>query len=651
MAASRQRVQPPGEIRDGSGRRLAHLPSAIIGNGSVLATLSGRGEFERLFWPRIDWGQHLGELRVGIAMDGETRWLDDEPFQHRQAYVEDTNALRTEARAGDLHVELIDFALRDRSVVVRRIRSSRSGLRLVVYCRPALEESERYGGAYVDPRTGALVFYRRGTALAVALAPDGSAACGPTRPGVASPIRAQADTGHLVPSAIGYGRVDGALVGTLDGESLLLISFGTAPDEALRELERLPHVDSEILLAHRLEHDRARLSDATPPETDSSDAARLYRRSLLVFELLTDRESGSVIAAPESDADFLHSGGYGFVWGRDLAFVILAFLATGRTDLVPPALRWLVRTQSPEGLWLHRHWTDGALAPSWGLHQLDETGSILFAAHAATTMLGDSRLDRELWPATRHAADFLVEFQDPETGLLRPSVDLWEERQGEHAYTAAAAVGGLRAAAAMADRHEPARSGSYRHAAEQIRQAIERELWDEERQRYLRTRLVGRREPNGRTLPPAFTPTLPYPNPPINDIDDADTATDASLLGLSWPFRAVEPSSPRMVATAAAIEDRLRLTDGGILRYEGDTYVGGNAWIVTTLWLGLWYRQIGDIKGFQRCLRYAFDHQTKVGLLPEQVASDGKPAWVVPLTWSHALFTLMLQPELRVIRA
>jgi oligosaccharide amylase len=649
MARSSERAQLPGEIRDQTGRRLAHLPAAVIGNGSLLATLSGRGEFERLFWPRIDWGQHLGELRVGVAIEGETRWLDEEPFQHRQAYVQDANALRTEVIAGDLRLELLDFVLPDRPVVVRSIRASRPGLRLVVYCRPALEESERYGGAYVDPRSGALAFYRRGTALAVALAPNGAGSCGPTRPGAASSVRADAVAGELNQSPIGYGRVDGALMGALLGESLLLMAFGRTPDEALRELERPLTLGAEALLAERLEHDGSRLGTAAPPQRGSSESAKVYRRSLLVFDLLTDRESGAVIAAPESDADFLHSGGYGFVWGRDLAFVVLAFLATGRTDLVRPALRWLTRTQSPEGLWLHRHWTDGSLAPSWGLHQLDETGAILFAFHAATAALRDWELGRELWPSARRAADFLLEFRDPETCLLRPSVDLWEEREGEHAYTAAAAVGGLRAAAAMAERYEPARAGSYRHAAEQIRQAIERELWDETRGRYLRARLVGRGESNGRTPPSAFEPTLPYPTPPINGVDDLDATLDASLLGLAWPFRAVEPNSPRMVATAAAIEQRLSLRDGGLLRYEGDTYAGGNAWIVTTLWLGLWYRQIGDSKGFQRCLGYAIERQNHVGLLPEQVARDGKPAWVVPLTWSHAMFALMLRPELRII--
>ena len=102
-----------------------------------------------------------------------------------------------------------------------------------------------------------------------------------------------------------------------------------------------------------------------------------------MLEQLTDRQTGATIAAPEFDPSFEQSGGYGFVWPRDLGYVVLSFLAAGRGDLAVPALRWLAREQAPEGLWLQRYWTDGSLAPSWGLHQLDETGMAVFAYEAA----------------------------------------------------------------------------------------------------------------------------------------------------------------------------------------------------------------------------------------------------------------------------
>ena len=34
----------PGSTPDATGRRLAYLPAALLGNGSLLVTLSGRGD-------------------------------------------------------------------------------------------------------------------------------------------------------------------------------------------------------------------------------------------------------------------------------------------------------------------------------------------------------------------------------------------------------------------------------------------------------------------------------------------------------------------------------------------------------------------------------------------------------------------------------
>jgi glucoamylase len=325
-----------------------------------------------------------------------------------------------------------------------------------------------------------------------------------------------------------------------------------------------------------------------------------------------------VIAAPELDPDFEYSGGYGFVWGRDLAFIVLAFLAAGRTDLAGRALRWLPGAQEPEGLWLQRHWTDGTLAPSWCKHQLDETGAILFAYDAAWRELRDKRLDADLWPSARRAAEFLLGTIE-EDGIPCATADLWEEREGRHAFTAAAIHGGLRAAAAMARRHEPQLAESYEAAAEVVRDAIERELWSEFHGRYLRS--IG------------------------------DPVLDVSLLGLAWPFAAVDPAGERMRATVSALEAELGDVDQGVARYAGDTYAGGNDWVLAALWLGLWYRQVGDANGLERSLEYAVRVQTDLGLLPEQVTDAGEPAWVVPLAWSHAMLLLAARPELEAVSA
>jgi GH15 family glucan-1,4-alpha-glucosidase len=369
------------------------------------------------------------------------------------------------------------------------------------------------------------------------------------------------------------------------------------------------------VLERRRELDTARLASAKPALRQSDP--RLYERSLLVFDALADRVTGAVIAAPECDPQYEHSGGYGFVWPRDLAFGVLAFLAAGRRDLAVPALRWLVRAQQPSGLWLQRYHTDAGPAPSWCTHQLDETASALFVYEAAWRELRDRALDTELWPSARRAADFLLEAIADE-GVPIDTYDLWEEREGSHAYTAASFVGALRAAACFAERHEPGLRSVYADAAERAGTVLERCFWSDEHGRYLRT--LG------------------------------DPTIDASLLGLAWPFAAVDPRGERMRATAAAVDRALGRPGGGLLRYESDTYAGGNPWILAALWLGLYRRQIGDSDGHARALAYAERVATPLGLLAEQVTDDGTPAWVLPLAWSHAMFVLASRPELDLVR-
>jgi glucoamylase len=545
-------------------------PSAILGNGSLLATLSARADVERLFWPTVDRGSHLGELRFGLGLNGSVE----------QSYLLDANVLLT--RNGD--VELVDLVPELEPVLLRRIRGRAGDGSLVVECRPEFDGVKGRLAASVDGNR--VVFYRRDVALAVGA------------------VGAEA-------FATGLGDTEGGISLPFDGDAVVALAFGASSREAVARLDAALQQDFDALVSSRMRYDAARIDRAEQPLGD--EVAPLYRRSLLALELLADRNSGSVIAAPELDPQFEHSGGYGFVWGRDLAFIVLAFLAAGRDDLAKRALRWFPTAQEPEGLWLQRHWTNGSLAPSWCRHQLDETGAILFAYDAAWRRLGDATLDADLWPSARRAADFLLGTIDAD-GLPVATADLWEEREGRHAFTAAAIVGGLRAAASMARRHDPALPDAYDAAAEVVREAIERELWSDFHGRYLRS--LG------------------------------DPALDVSLLGLAWPFVAVEPGGERMRATVAALEAELGCPAGSLRRYAGDTYAGGNRWVLAGLWLGLWHRQAGEQAGLERAVTYALSAQTDLGLLPEQVTDEGEPAWVVPLAWSHAMLLLAARPEL-----
>jgi glucoamylase len=617
------------------------LPNAVLGDGSLLLTLTCRGRVQQLWWPHLDHEPHLGDLRLGVHDADSFTWLDDPALHHRQRYEDDVDVLVTTVEGGAVGtVEVTDAIATDAPVLVRRVRGARG--RVGVFVRPELTGTVQAGGGYVDPGSGALVFHRRDHVVAIGLDVPTSAGVGERDRGAPSDEALAADL--LAGGGVVHGEVDGAVLAAEPRDEVVVaIAMARTHVGALERLRSTLHRGAAATFRDRRSAGAKVLAALPAPLVDGPEAA-LERRSQLVFGLLADRATGGVLAAPEQDPWFARSGGYGYVWPRDLAFILLAHVAGGRHDLAVPALWWLVRSQPRDGLWAQRSWTDGTLAPSWGT-QLDETGAVLVAYGAAARGIADDRLIRALWTSTIHAADALVRTLDERTGLPAPSMDLWEERVGLHAYTAAATWAGLQAAGHLADRFEPARATGWREAAARVRAGIEQHLWSEEHGRYLRSIEVARADDAGTEVPGCYAALADHAADPVRSVDPLDPVVDTSLLGLVYPFGVFDAAEPRMAATIAAIEGELRGSDGGLRRYVGDPYIGGNPWVLTTLWMGLVRRRPGAAEPADG-LDYARRAATSTGLLPEQVdAVTGEPAWIVPLTWSHAMYVLACRPD------
>jgi len=91
-----------------------------------------------------------------------------------------------------------------------------------------------------------------------------------------------------------------------------------------------------------------------------------------------------------------------------------------------------------------------------------------------------------------------------------------------------------------------------------------------------------------------------------------------------------------------AIEDHLMKPNGGVCRYQGDTYQGNeNSWIICTLWLAEYYLWIGENEKALKLIHWVADNAVDTYLVPEQICSQtGKPLSVIPLTWSHAQYLI-----------
>jgi Glucoamylase and related glycosyl hydrolases len=248
-----------------------------------------------------------------------------------------------------------------------------------------------------------------------------------------------------------------------------------------------------------------------------------------------------------------------------------------------------------------------------------------------------------VWEAVERGADFLVRMLD-ENGLPKPSHDLWEERVAQHAYSSAAVYGGLDAAARIAEargRREPAEK--WREAARRVRDGIAAHLWDAGRGCHYRSiRLTvpedqydaAVRAGAGGTVTRTAKGYARY-------VLDVDPIVDVSLLGLAVPFAALDVSDERMAKTADRVQEALWTPGvGGIKRYENDRYIGGNPWILTTLWLAQFRVAQGGRTKPGGCCNGRSTIRRGSGCCRNRSTATGETAWVVPLTWSHAMFVL-----------
>ena len=365
----------------------------------------------------------------------------------------------------------------------------------------------------------------------------------------------------------------------------------------------------------------------------------LFHRSLLIIRTQIDNR-GAIIAANDSDIVRFGRDTYSYMWGRDGAFVAAALARAGHADICRRFFGFCAEVLSDDGYLMQHYNPDGSLASTWhpwlveGRQVLpiqeDSTALVLWALWIHYNCARDIEFIGPLYKKLiLKSADFLLAYRDPETHLPLPSFDLWEERYGTHAFTAAAVIAGLRAAANFARLFQDTRrAGVYEEAADQMQDGVVRHLYHEGLQRYARS---GYRSTHG------------Y---------DLDEVLDVSLLGLTT-LGILSTRDPRNSDTIDAIRQQLWLDPprGGCARYEDDRYqrrsdlghdIPGNPWFISTLWLAEYVieraRDLSELHAeAEPYFAWCAQHALPSGVLAEQVdARDGSPLSVAPLTWSHS---------------
>jgi glucoamylase len=600
---------------------------AVIGNSQMLATIGRHGELRYLFWPTIDYPQHVLGSLPGIFCSSKNTskfsWLTDSPWEQKQEYAANTNVLLTSFRNSEeeLNLSATDFILPDTNVLVRHFLFQNSSLndvflRFFYYNDLAISETDIDDAAYYVENQDAIIHYKRNFYFLYAGAAKSSGhQCGVHGEG-SDAFNDVYDSKLSSDSLVlyqGTRAVNSCLswdIGTLRSQEAkaltVLIVMGSNEGEILKVLEENRRTRFEALLKRTEDFWKTWINGF---ERDFKDETfnRMVKRSLLALKLLSDKNHGGIIAAPCMEPE------YRFCWPRDATYVAYAFDKCGFHEESKRFYHWCKRAQEPEGGLYQRYYIEAKIrGPCWS-SQIDEIATVVWGIGKHFDLTRDHGFIESMWPTIEKAANYIDLNINPDTNLVQ-SVGLWEEKFGSHTYSNAAVYAALKASGRIAtSMGEISLHERWDTSAEKIKSALLRLTWNPQMSRFIKT----------------FSPK--------------DESLDVSLLSLAFPFEVLPARDERMMKTALAIEKAFDYRIGGTGRYPKDTYYGGNPWILASLWLALYYEKLEDVNKMEKFAKWAIDHATYIGLLSEQVDKvTGAPISALPLAWSHAFFILAM---------
>ena len=354
---------------------------------------------------------------------------------------------------------------------------------------------------------------------------------------------------------------------------------------------------------------------------------KIYERSILLFPLLSNELTGGISAAVEVDENYSKCGRYSYCWPRDAIFITKAMYKLGMEKEVEKFYKnFCQNTQSKDGMWEQRFFTDGTLAPSWG-YQIDETASVIYGVYDYYNYKKNVTFLKDNLKMCEKAVHYLEKYVENilNGNKIQPSYDIWEECEDIHTYSLVTIFSAFEKMIEINNLVKPLyetnrlkleqiekRNNLLKEYLVKIKKYILNNLYDDERKCFVR---------NG-----------------------TDKKIDISLLGLVYPFKMFSPKEKKIENTIEMINMTLRTYTGGYLRYEGDNYIGGNPWIIANLWLSEYYLEAGIKNKARECFDFVVIGSNMHGLLPEQVDNNTMdPAWVIGLGWSHAMFIDVLE--------
>ena len=622
---------------------------AIIGNKSILASFTSKGEMLRMYYPTKDNKQYINYFHTGVKInDSNIIYLhEDMNNTYNQFYEKDTNILNTEIENTYFNLKILqtDFVLIKEDILVKRYTFVNNAtidldVKFLIHSALVSDNNNFVSGRVID---NGLMQYTHDYTFSIF-------------------AKEQALLSHQIhnSNANFYTGVikDKDYIGMSNDSSISYDIGVMRPNEKkvldicimiekIKDRNTLMDIENNIERVKKIDlnkeysnvktywkkyvnfHDTLKLKPAANAYEERIE--EIYKRSILLLPLLTNPKTGASVAAVEIDEEFKHCGRYAYCWPRDSIFVTHAMdLIKMEDDTTKFFKNFCQMTQSKNGMWEQRFFTDGRLAPCWG-YQIDETAGVVFGVYAHYEIIKDEQFLKDCLKMCENACKFLIKYSRDvleEKHEMQVSYDLWEMCEGIHLCSLVSIIAAFESMEKIykvlgknVSNFENNRLKEEKIAKQilelqelevELKNYIEKNLYSEETKSYVR--------------------------------NTTDKKMDISLLATVVPFNVFSPKEIKVQNTVEKINLTLRTYTGGYQRFEGDHYMNGNPWTIANLWMSLYYIRKGEKHNAKEVLDFVIKTSGKHGMLSEQIDNNTmKPAWVNGLAWAHSLFIIVLK--------
>ena len=648
-----------------------YLNEAIIGNKKMIATFTSKGEMQRIYFPSKDNRQYINYFHTGVKInESDLIYLhDDINNTYKQYYDTDTNILNTEITNTYFNLKIVqtDYILIKENILLKKytfLNENKIDLNTQFYIHSELlSDTNNFVGCKIIDG-GMMQYAHDFTFSTFAKGKDiiKHQINGSINNIKRTEIHDKDYIGMSKDTSIAYE------IGTIkpgekkELEIAILIDENKNISDIEDEVERVRRIDFDkeyintkaYWRKYLKQHNGLKIKE--PENSYDERIYEIYKRSILLFPLLTNAETGAIIASPEIDENFTRCGRYAYCWPRDAVFMTKAMDILKMNKETEKFYKvFCQKTQSKNGMWEQRFYTDGKLAPCWG-YQIDETASVVFGVYEHYKYTNSEKFLKDNLQMCEKATDFLkryvkdwVEsaFKNDGQGIdnsqidlkdnlqahkYHVSYDLWEMCEGVHLYSLASIYSAFVSMLKIYDvlgkdvsdfennRLKQEKVEKSKKEIEklqlEIKKYINKYLYDEEKKSYVR-------------------------NP-------EDKKMDISIIGAVTPFEVFKPKEKKVQNTIERINLSLRTYTGGYQRFENDNYMNGNPWPIANLWMTLYYLETGEKKKAKETFDFVIKTAGKHYFLGEQVDNETlKPNWVIGLGWSHAMFIIVLEKYMK----